>query len=198
MVGRLRTQDSRDHGGAPGRIQPHRSDHLNRGRSTSDDGAMWRGCWRGADDGSYMALPSQSAHATDATPTAVLPQPRWRVDRLWPRSGQDASLSSDADHAGERPGPGCRRDLPYRGTLPPTMEHPRRERGIRSHAIDGRRCALPRDGHDRVVALDAGTGAEPWVFDPKIYLTREYAEVASRASPPWVDPEKDSTEVGYR
>ena len=26
MVGRLRTQDSRDHGGTPGRIQPHRAD----------------------------------------------------------------------------------------------------------------------------------------------------------------------------
>src|SRR5438309_349367 len=33
---------------------------------------------------------------------------------------------------------------------------------------------------DRVIAVDAGTGQEKWVFDPEIDLHRDYSEVSSR------------------
>jgi quinoprotein glucose dehydrogenase len=51
---------------------------------------------------------------------------------------------------------------------------------------------------NRVIALDAGTGAERWVFDPQIDLTRDYAEVTSRGVSMWVDAEKAPTDIGYR
>lgn len=42
---------------------------------------------------------------------------------------------------------------------------------------------------NRVIALDAGTGAERWVYDPGIDLQRDYAEVTSRGVSTWVDGE---------
>jgi quinoprotein glucose dehydrogenase len=51
---------------------------------------------------------------------------------------------------------------------------------------------------NRVIALDAGTGAERWVFDPRIDLTRDYSEVTSRGVSTWVDSTKARTDAGYR
>jgi quinoprotein glucose dehydrogenase len=120
------------------------------------------------------------------------------VDRLWPRSGQDASLSSDADHAGER------QDLVVVGTYH-TAELTTYNGTLLAESAAFEATPLMVDGvlylvtaTNRVVALDAVTGAERWVFDPKIYLTREYAEVTSRGVSTWVDLEKESTDAGYR
>jgi quinoprotein glucose dehydrogenase len=41
----------------------------------------------------------------------------------------------------------------------------------------------------RVIALDAQTGQERWVFDPKIDLNRHYSEATSRGVSTWSDPE---------
>jgi quinoprotein glucose dehydrogenase len=51
---------------------------------------------------------------------------------------------------------------------------------------------------NRVIALDAATGAERWVFDPRVDLTRDYAEVTSRGVSTWVDPGKSPGDPGYR
>jgi quinoprotein glucose dehydrogenase len=51
---------------------------------------------------------------------------------------------------------------------------------------------------NRVIALDAGTGAERWVFDPQIDLTHDYSEVTSRGVSTWVDSEKAPDAAGYR
>ncbi|HZN66022.1 MAG TPA: pyrroloquinoline quinone-dependent dehydrogenase [Tepidisphaeraceae bacterium] len=40
---------------------------------------------------------------------------------------------------------------------------------------------------NRVIALDAGTGRERWVYDPKVDLRREYSELTSRGVSTWVD-----------
>jgi quinoprotein glucose dehydrogenase len=50
----------------------------------------------------------------------------------------------------------------------------------------------------RMIALDAGTGSERWVFDPDIDLTRDYAEVTSRGVSTWVDQELAPADAGYR
>ncbi|MFN7946857.1 MAG: pyrroloquinoline quinone-dependent dehydrogenase [Blastocatellia bacterium] len=44
----------------------------------------------------------------------------------------------------------------------------------------------------RVIALDAQTGQERWVYDPKIDLTRHYSEATSRGVSTWLDPERKS------
>ena len=41
----------------------------------------------------------------------------------------------------------------------------------------------------RVIALDAQTGAEKWVFDPQIDLSRHYSEATSRGVSIWKDPQ---------
>ncbi|HWK07133.1 MAG TPA: pyrroloquinoline quinone-dependent dehydrogenase [Puia sp.] len=41
---------------------------------------------------------------------------------------------------------------------------------------------------DRVIAVDAGTGKEKWVFDPEIDLHRDYSEVSSRGVAAWPVP----------
>ncbi len=51
---------------------------------------------------------------------------------------------------------------------------------------------------NRVIALDAATGAERWVFDPGVDLTRDYSEVTSRGVSTWVDPDKSPADPGYR
>jgi quinoprotein glucose dehydrogenase len=40
---------------------------------------------------------------------------------------------------------------------------------------------------NRVIALDASTGAERWVFDPKLNLRKNYSEVTSRGVAMWLD-----------
>lgn len=42
----------------------------------------------------------------------------------------------------------------------------------------------------RVIALDAQTGQERWVYDPKIDLTVRYSEATSRGVSTWLDPEQ--------
>jgi len=51
---------------------------------------------------------------------------------------------------------------------------------------------------NRVVALDAATGAERWVFDPGIDRRRDYSELTSRGVSTWVDPETAPGEPGHR
>src|SRR5262249_13151551 len=51
---------------------------------------------------------------------------------------------------------------------------------------------------DRVIALDAATGAERWVYDPKLDLTRDYSEVTSRGVATWVEPAGTHGQPGYR
>ena len=51
---------------------------------------------------------------------------------------------------------------------------------------------------DRVIALDAGSGAERWVFDPRLDLTVDYAESTSRGVSTWVDGDKTEGDPGYR
>jgi quinoprotein glucose dehydrogenase len=51
---------------------------------------------------------------------------------------------------------------------------------------------------NRVIALDAATGAERWVFDPGVDLTRDYSEATSRGVSTWADPDKSPTDPGYR
>jgi quinoprotein glucose dehydrogenase len=51
---------------------------------------------------------------------------------------------------------------------------------------------------NRVIALDAATGMERWVYDPKLDLKLNYSEVTSRGVSTWVDPSKRPGEAGYR
>jgi quinoprotein glucose dehydrogenase len=51
---------------------------------------------------------------------------------------------------------------------------------------------------NRVIALDAATGAERWVYDPRLDLTLNYSEVTSRGVSTWVDRDKKRGQVGYR
>ena len=40
---------------------------------------------------------------------------------------------------------------------------------------------------NRVVALDPGTGAERWSYDPRVDRSQDYSEVASRGVAAWSD-----------
>jgi quinoprotein glucose dehydrogenase len=40
---------------------------------------------------------------------------------------------------------------------------------------------------NRVIALDPGTGAERWTYDPKVSRSRDYSEVTSRGVAAWTD-----------
>ncbi len=51
---------------------------------------------------------------------------------------------------------------------------------------------------NRVIALDAATGRELWVYDPKLDLRLNYSEVTSRGVSTWVDPQKKTGEPGRR
>jgi len=51
---------------------------------------------------------------------------------------------------------------------------------------------------NRVIALDAATGNEQWVFDPQLDRSRDYSEVTSRGVAAWTDPGVESGESGVR
>lgn len=51
---------------------------------------------------------------------------------------------------------------------------------------------------NRVIALDAGTGEERWVYDPQIDLSQDYSEVTSRGVSTWIDPNLTPEDAGYR
>jgi quinoprotein glucose dehydrogenase len=51
---------------------------------------------------------------------------------------------------------------------------------------------------NRVIALDAATGVQRWVYDPKLDLKLGYSEVTSRGVATWVDPGKKRGQPGYR
>jgi quinoprotein glucose dehydrogenase len=51
---------------------------------------------------------------------------------------------------------------------------------------------------DRVVALDAETGAERWVYDPHVDPDRDYSEVTSRGVATWVDARAKAGGPGRR
>ena len=51
---------------------------------------------------------------------------------------------------------------------------------------------------NRVIALDAATGAERWVYDPKLDLALDYSEVTSRGVSTWVDPGRRRGQPGHR
>jgi quinoprotein glucose dehydrogenase len=51
---------------------------------------------------------------------------------------------------------------------------------------------------NRIVALDAETGAERWVFDPKIDPKRNYSEMTSRGVSVWVDAKAKPGAPGRR
>ncbi len=40
---------------------------------------------------------------------------------------------------------------------------------------------------NKVIALDPGTGAEKWTYDPKVSRSRDYSEVSSRGVAAWTD-----------
>jgi quinoprotein glucose dehydrogenase len=51
---------------------------------------------------------------------------------------------------------------------------------------------------NRVIALDAATGASRWIYDPKLDLRLNYSEVTSRGVALWTDATKRSGDPGYR
>jgi quinoprotein glucose dehydrogenase len=50
----------------------------------------------------------------------------------------------------------------------------------------------------RLIALDPETGAERWVFDPRVDPDGNYSEFTSRGVSTWVDPARKPGEPGYR
>src|ERR1700691_4618576 len=40
---------------------------------------------------------------------------------------------------------------------------------------------------NKVIALDPGTGAEKWTYDPKVSRSHDYSEVSSRGVAAWAD-----------
>jgi quinoprotein glucose dehydrogenase len=148
---------------------------------------------------SHIVPPSRSAHATDVTPAAgapVVDDGEWiaygrdpggmrhsPLTQITRENVQDLSVAWTY-HTGEL--------ASYEGTS-----------FAESAAFEA--TPLMVDGalylstpSNRVIALDAGTGAERWVFDPQIDLTRDYAETTSRGVSTWVDPEKIPADIGYR
>ena len=149
--------------------------------------------------GGRMSLPSQSAHATDATPTAGAPA---AGDGEWIAYGRD---------------PGGMRHSPLAQITRENVQHlivawtyhtgelAAYEGTSFAESAAFEATPLMVDGalylstpSNRVIALDAGTGDERWVFDPEIDLTRDYAEATSRGVSTWVDPEKTPADAGYR
>jgi quinoprotein glucose dehydrogenase len=51
---------------------------------------------------------------------------------------------------------------------------------------------------NRVIALDAATGAEQWVFDPQIDHSHDYSEVTSRGVAVWTDAATEPSAPGAR
>lgn len=50
---------------------------------------------------------------------------------------------------------------------------------------------------NRVIAIDAVTGKEKWVYDPQVNLKSGYSEVTSRGVSKWIDPKLKPGEQGY-
>ena len=149
--------------------------------------------------GSHIVPPSRSAHATDATPAAGAPVVD---DGEWIAYGRDPG--------GMRHSPLTQitrenvQDLTVAWTYH-TGELASYEGTSFAESAAFEATPLMVDGalylstpSNRVIALDAGTGAERWVFDPQIDLTRDYAEATSRGVSTWVDPEKTPADAGYR
>jgi quinoprotein glucose dehydrogenase len=51
---------------------------------------------------------------------------------------------------------------------------------------------------NRVIALDPETGAQRWVYDPKIDLSVRYSDFTSRGVSTWVDSERTANQPGRR
>ena len=148
--------------------------------------------------GSHIVLPSRSAYA-DATPVAhasAINEGEWiaygrdpggmrhsPLTQITPESVQDLAVAWTY-HTGELASyedTGLAESAAFEAT--PLM-------------VDG--VLYLSTPTNRVIALDAETGAERWVFDPHLDLTRDYAENTSRGVSMWVDPEKAPTDAGYR
>src|SRR5688572_6888766 len=50
---------------------------------------------------------------------------------------------------------------------------------------------------NRIIAIDAATGKERWVFDPKVNLKGEYSEVTSRGVSKWINPDRKHGDEDY-
>jgi quinoprotein glucose dehydrogenase len=50
---------------------------------------------------------------------------------------------------------------------------------------------------NRVMAVDAATGRENWVYDPGVNLKGDYSEVTSRGVSKWIDPDLPQGDPGY-
>ncbi|MEQ9442692.1 MAG: pyrroloquinoline quinone-dependent dehydrogenase [Cyclobacteriaceae bacterium] len=48
---------------------------------------------------------------------------------------------------------------------------------------------------NRVIAIDAASGAEKWMYDPKVNLKDHYSEITSRGVSSWPGPDVEQTEV---
>ena len=51
---------------------------------------------------------------------------------------------------------------------------------------------------DRVMAIDAVTGLEKWVFDPKVDLKKDYSEISSRGVSSWPAPGDKTNDTAQR
>jgi quinoprotein glucose dehydrogenase len=50
---------------------------------------------------------------------------------------------------------------------------------------------------NRIIAIDAGTGKEKWVFDPHVNLKGGYSEVTSRGVSKWINPDRQKDDNDY-
>ncbi len=50
---------------------------------------------------------------------------------------------------------------------------------------------------NRIIAIDAGTGKEVWVYNPDVNLKGDYSEVTSRGVSKWIDPDRKPADPGY-
>ncbi|HUM66023.1 MAG TPA: PQQ-binding-like beta-propeller repeat protein, partial [Chitinophagaceae bacterium] len=50
---------------------------------------------------------------------------------------------------------------------------------------------------NRVIAIDAVTGKEKWIYDPQVNLKAGYSEVTSRGVSKWIDPRLKPGKPGY-
>lgn len=50
---------------------------------------------------------------------------------------------------------------------------------------------------NRIIAIDAATGKEKWVYNPKVDLKEHYSEVTSRGVSKWIDPDRKPGDPDY-